>query len=123
MPATILIVDDDFDLRETLKDLLADEGYAVASAANGFEALAWLRSHPKPCFILLDWMMPHCDGAQFRAEQRQDPAIADVPVVIMSADVRLRQTFEAAEVAGYLPKPFQLHQLSKLIARFCSPER
>jgi CheY-like chemotaxis protein len=119
MPTTILIVDDDFDLRETLKDLLSDEGYTVAVAANGFEALAYLRNHAKPCLILLDWMMPHCDGAQFRAEQRQDPAIADIPVVIISADVRLRQTYEANEVAGYLVKPFQLHHLSKLIARFC----
>ena len=61
----ILVVEDDFDVRESITDALEDEGYLVAGACDGFEALAWLRSHAAPSLILLDWMMPHCDGVHF----------------------------------------------------------
>jgi CheY-like chemotaxis protein len=82
---TILVVDDDADLRETLAQILADVGYSVASASNGEEALSYLRSGPPPSLILLDLMMPVMDGWQFRELQRNDAALAGIPVLVISA--------------------------------------
>ena len=67
----ILIVDDDPDIRDSLKEVLEDEGYEVNGVANGREALDYLRKSPRPCVILLDLMMPVMDGWQFRKEQKQ----------------------------------------------------
>jgi CheY-like chemotaxis protein len=68
----ILVVDDDPDIRETITELLQEEGYVVTAAAHGGEALSALRADPTVGLILLDLMMPIMDGWQFRNEQRQD---------------------------------------------------
>src|SRR4051794_28574938 len=81
----ILVVDDDPDLRDTLGQILEDEGYSVAAASNGREALAYLRERPAPSLILLDLMMPVMDGWQFRSEQRLDSVLAKIPVLVISA--------------------------------------
>jgi CheY-like chemotaxis protein len=89
----LLVVDDDPAIRETLADLLQDEGYVVMTAINGKEALTRLRAgSARPCVILLDLMMPVMSGAEFYAEMRSDPALADIPVVVISAEpLRLTQ--------------------------------
>lgn len=81
----VLVVDDDKDLRTTLAHVLADEGYRLLEAANGKEALEKLRSGERPDVILLDLMMPLMNGAQFRRVQLEDPALASIPVVVMTA--------------------------------------
>ncbi|ALK99485.2 MULTISPECIES: response regulator [unclassified Massilia] len=109
MHRTILIVDDDADIRDVLSDFLEDEGYAVATAANGREALAHLQAHPQTSVVLLDLMMPIMNGFQFRTEQKADPAIAAVPVVVMTASGALGSgTIDAREV---LAKPLDLERL------------
>src|SRR2546423_10696788 len=83
----LLVVDDDPGIRESLAELLHDEGYVVLTAINGQDALARLRtSGDRPCVILLDLMMPVMSGSEFYTEMRNDPALADIPVVIISAD-------------------------------------
>lgn len=83
-PTRILLVEDDRSLRDTLADVLADEGYEVAAAANGREALERLEAcHPD--LIVLDLVMPVMDGWAFRAEQRKTPALAAIPTVVLSA--------------------------------------
>src|SRR5713226_6627597 len=82
----LLVVEDDWELRSSLSDLLRRDGYDVADAANGSEALDYLKSSPAPDLILLDLMMPVKDGWQFRIEQKKDPTIASIPVLAMSAD-------------------------------------
>ncbi|MBC7545053.1 MAG: response regulator, partial [Candidatus Sericytochromatia bacterium] len=82
----ILIVEDDIDIRETLAEILADEGYSVASAANGLDAISYLQTEAMPCVILLDLMMPVMSGWEFRAKQQQDPTLAGIPVVVLSGD-------------------------------------
>jgi CheY-like chemotaxis protein len=82
---TILVVDDDVDIRASLCDFLEDEGYTIATAANGRDALDYLRGNPAPSVVLLDLMMPIMDGYEFRTEQKRDPAIAAIPVVVMTA--------------------------------------
>ncbi len=82
---SILIVDDDTDLREVLGELLAEEGYAPRLCSNGRAALDVLRGGARPRLILLDLMMPEMNGWQFREEQLRDVALRDIPVVVMTA--------------------------------------
>jgi CheY-like chemotaxis protein len=86
---SVLIIDDDSNSREALAELLAHEGYVVAAAANGAEGLAYLRSGQPAHVILLDLMMPGVDGWDFRAEQKRDAALAQIPVIVMSAAGKL----------------------------------
>jgi CheY-like chemotaxis protein len=116
--AHVLIVEDNPDLREGLGDLLEAEGYAVAGAANGQEALARLQSEPPPCLILLDLMMPVMNGWEFRAAQRRDPALAEIPVVLISALEGLERLAGNLAAAGYLRKPLDLGTLLEIVARY-----
>ena len=113
---TILVVDDDQDIRDTLTELLVDEGYAVVSAAHGGEALSTLRREPRPDLILLDLMMPVMDGWQFRAEQSRDPAIADIPVVVVSATGKDDKVAKLG-AAQLLKKPIRLEDLLDAVER------
>jgi CheY-like chemotaxis protein len=83
---TVLIVDDEPELRDTLRDVLQDEGYAVAVASNGKEALAALPSLRRPCAIILDIIMPVLSGRDFYQAMRADPRFADIPVLISTSD-------------------------------------
>src|SRR5262249_50604704 len=82
---TILIVDDDRDLLDSLASLLELEGYRVIAADSGARALAALIAEPPPDIILLDLMMPVMDGWEFRAQQRQAAGGSEVPVIVMTA--------------------------------------
>ncbi|MFY1826628.1 ATP-binding protein, partial [Myxococcus fulvus] len=115
----ILVVDDDVDIRATLSDFLEDEGYRVAAAANGREALAYLRAHPSTSVILLDLMMPVLDGFGFRAEQKKDPTVASIPVVVMTA----RGAVEPGllDVQDVIAKPLNLTKLVEALDRAVRP--
>jgi len=116
----VLVVEDDFAVRETLQELLEEEGFLVVQACNGQEALDRLRGVASaPRLILLDLMMPVMDGWQFRAEMRRDPHLSRIPVVVMSADVALDQKVRGLAVAGVLPKPVELDRLLETVRRFC----
>ncbi len=85
-PFTVMVVDDEDDLRDSLVELLAAAKYSVVCAEDGEEALALLRgSHRKPDLIVLDLMMPRMDGWEFREAQRRDDALSGIPVVVMTA--------------------------------------
>jgi len=113
----VLVVDDDFDIRDTLCEVLADNDFSVAVAADGEEALTWLRTNEAPALVLLDWMMPGRDGASFRAEQLGDPRIARIPVVVLSADPRLEKRTRELGVDAYLKKPVELDALLAIVRR------
>ncbi|WP_437550300.1 response regulator [Sorangium sp. So ce367] len=115
----ILVVEDDLDIRSILTQLLMFEGYDVEEAADGAEALALLRRDAPPALILLDLMMPVMDGWQLRAELQRDPSLASIPVVIVSADVRVEQEASRLRVAGLLKKPLQIEPLLELVHRIC----
>jgi CheY-like chemotaxis protein len=118
----ILIVDDDPDIRVMLTDLLEEEGHHVVSVPNGLEALQYLRStNTSPALILLDLMMPIMNGWQFRAEQKQDPALASIPVVIITADNSALQQPDLSDAAGYLLKPLQFHTLLTIANQYTAP--
>ena len=81
---SVLVVDDDAEIRELLRVALEGEDYDVACVGNGREALNHLRSHADTCIILLDLMLPVMDAADFRAAQHQDRSLAWIPVILMS---------------------------------------
>jgi CheY-like chemotaxis protein len=113
----VMVVDDDPDIRDSLADLLLDEGYRVVTAQDGSEALDKLRTL-RPCAILLDWMMPVMNGAQFQAAKHEDASLASIPVVIISAD---RNVAENAKAVGleYLAKPVRIEQVLNALERHC----
>ncbi len=82
----LMVVDDDTEIREVVEAVLVAEGYAVATASDGAEALRQLRSGSRPCLILLDLRMPGMDGREFRERTVADPDLHDIPVVILSGD-------------------------------------
>ena len=116
--AKVLIVDDDFALRDALCAALEAEGFAVAAASNGREALDYLRSGARPSLVLLDLMMPIMNGWEFRTEQRQDPELADIPVVVLSAFARSGDE-ELRGIGQFLRKPFQLADLLAAVRAYC----
>jgi CheY-like chemotaxis protein len=115
----ILVVDDDAAIREALTAVLEDEGYAVRTAANGRDALQLLRAGgPRPALILLDLTMPVMSGGEFREEQRRDPALAQIPVVVLSADRSVQAKAAAVQAQGYLAKPVEIDVLLETVSRY-----
>jgi len=114
---TILVVEDDAATREALAMILGAEGFAVVGAANGQEALGRLRSDVRPDLILLDLMMPVMDGWQFRREQLKDPALAAIPIVVLSADGNVQQKAASLQTPEYLQKPVDADNLLEVIRR------
>jgi len=114
-----MVVEDDSDLRETLVELLEDDGYQARGAVNGQAALEMLRSNAAPGLILLDLRMPVMDGWEFRRRQRGDPAFSGIPVVVMSADGALEKKTEGMAAAAVLSKPVGLDHLLATVHRFC----
>lgn len=114
--AHILVVEDDRDIRESVTEVLEDEGYVVTAAADGREALDRLQSaSPPPALILLDLMMPVMSGYQFREEQLKLPAYAGIPVLIVTADVNARAKVESLKAAGFMQKPVKIQPLLDLV--------
>jgi CheY-like chemotaxis protein len=115
---SILLVDDDPDVRESIGEALEDEGYHVTSASNGKEALRLLKDdHLRPELILLDIMMPEMDGWTFRAEQRKDPELAPIPVLVFTAYGSPKDVAQQLQAAGFLRKPLRLDDLLSAISR------
>jgi len=118
---SILVVDDDADIRSSLTEILGDEGYRVAGVRNGREALAYLQAQTRPSLILLDMMMPEMDGWRFRLEQQKSPELAAIPVVILSAHGNVREAALALGAADYLRKPLRIESLLEIAGRYCRP--
>jgi len=112
----VMIVEDDFETRELIAEVLRDDGYAVQTAANGAEALATLRTvtDERPDIILLDLMMPIMSGWQFLEERATDQDLARIPVLVLSADPS-RQLASSRGVVAVVGKPFDLPRLLKLV--------
>ena len=119
MSATVFIVEDDSDTREMLSSFLELEGYQVESAENGKLALERLGAGSDACVILLDLMMPVMDGWQFRQAQAGNSALADIPVIVVSAAGKDR--LRRIDANAYLSKPVDLDELLGCVTQFCHP--
>jgi CheY-like chemotaxis protein len=115
----LLLVEDDADTRDALSQELRSAGYTVHSAANGQEALGQLRAGPPPDLIVLDLMLPGMNGWEFRAQQRRDPVLAAIPVVVVSAIPDVRHSASGLEAAAYLQKPIVGDELLAAVREHC----
>ena len=115
---SILVIDDDPDVRLSLTSTLEEEGFAVMSAAHGLDALELLRSRGGAVnLVLLDLMMPVMNGFQFRRKQREDPALASIPVLLLSGGNYIAEAAAVIDAAGYVRKPVDLHDLLAVVER------
>jgi CheY-like chemotaxis protein len=121
-PKTILVIEDDSDIREALTEALEAEGYAVVTAGNGQEGIDALRRLDAhlPDLILLDLMMPVKNGFEFHLERMSEPRWKAIPVVVMTADSNSIQRMEKVGGQGLLRKPVDLTEMLGLIARHSS---
>lgn len=111
----ILVVEDDDDIRDSIKELLEEEGYSIETASNGQQALARIKGAGAPQLILLDLMMPVMDGWQFQKELRQVPALARIPVIVISASKFSKERMDAD---AFIPKPLDAGVLLETIESF-----
>ncbi|HEY0712325.1 MAG TPA: response regulator [Polyangia bacterium] len=122
---TILIIDDELGIVEALSALLQDEGFRVLTAVNGRQGLEKL-SELRPDLILVDFMMPVMDGPSMLAalhEPGADPALARIPVILMSAVPEAVVRKVAAGFVAFLRKPFDANNLIELVMRVLQQNR
>ena len=119
----VMVVEDDKDTREVVRLILELEGMDVSEAADGLEALDRLHqlreANPhRPCAVVLDIMMPRCGGAEFRKRQLNDPLIANVPIIVLSA---IADQLRADDLRAFaqVPKPFDPDQLVTVVRQAC----
>lgn len=113
----ILVVDDDEGVREGMRALLESEGYAVATASDGAEAIEKLREG-EVRLVLLDLAMPGVDGWQFLARRESEAGFPRVPVVLLSGLPFIR---DAPGVADFIRKPIDSARLLDCVHRLCGP--
>lgn len=120
---SILVADDNRDVRETIVDALTDEGYIAVGAKDGKDALAKLANMPAPTLILLDLMMPIMSGWEFLDAQKKDAKFASHQVVTISSvnPTKTLETSEPLDIAGSLQKPLSFLTLWDKVQEFCEP--
>jgi CheY-like chemotaxis protein len=116
--AILLVEDDDF-IRQEISEALEDEGYSVATAAHGKEALALLAEGTRPSVVLLDLMMPVMNGWEFLKAFKKDESFAGIPVVILSAFAD-RATIIGGDAISVLRKPINLNALFNVLEEHCA---
>ena len=114
---TVLVIDDDRDLREMIAIALSLHRWAVETAAGGRAALARLRAGLRPSVVLLDMMMPDMDGAEFLQAVRADEQLRSLPIVVLTGDPDAPRRLQGLRVDGYLRKPVELARLVDVVTR------
>jgi CheY-like chemotaxis protein len=110
---TVLIVEDDTETRDTLTTLLEKDGREIVTAGDGQEAFERLSEVPRPCVILLDLMMPRMNGLEFLRRRSADPAIANIPTIVLSGSTL------PAGAKHQLAKPVDAERLLALVDQYC----
>jgi two-component system chemotaxis response regulator CheY len=122
-PARVLVVEDDTDIRETVAELLVEEGYEVQTASSGRDALDRLaESGDLPDVVLLDLMMPVMDGWTFYDHLQEDARLAGLPIVVISADANAHEKSARLNPVACLRKPVSIDDLLGVVARFRKSE-
>lgn len=119
-PPLILVVEDDPDILALLEAALGGEGYRIATAEDGAEALAAAR-RARPDLIVLDLMLPRMNALQFRAEQRRDPALAQIPIVCLSGLSHAATVALELGTDNCLSKPIDFDRLLAVIRNNLPP--
>ena len=111
----VLVVDDEEDIRDSLEEFFLDEGFNVASAADGADALEQLKTgNEPPCVVILDLLMPMVSGNEVYESMRQDPRLSKVPVIVSTSDPS-----RAPSGPPIMRKPINLDQLLHVVRRYC----
>lgn len=112
LPKVVLVIDDAISVRQTLVMTLQKSGYQVFSAQNGVEALEQLQLHPEVEVIISDLEMPRMNGFELLSHIRQNPALANKPVVILTSrsSEKHRQLAQELGATAYLTKPYLEHE-------------
>ncbi len=119
----VLVVDDDDAIREALRDLLDDAGFATVGARHGLEALHVLASlATAPAFILLDLMMPVMDGWAFCDRRGKSSALSEIPIIAISA-AAVSESNRPAGIDAFMPKPIDVGKFVGLAARLAGRRR
>ena len=121
MAASVLVVDDDPNLVRLMSKFLKLEGFSPVPAANGQEALTYLRGGGDASVILLDLRMPVMDGWAFRREQKGDPVIANIPIVILSGIET--DGIQELDAAAAFHKPVSFPEIVGVVRRLCDAPR
>jgi len=116
---SVLVVDDDDDIRDTIQTVLEAEGYSVAGASDGDSAFALL-AEIRPRLILLDLTMPGMDGAAFRERQLRDESLAAIPTIVMTARSKPGAAAGPLLVRACLGKPIDLDELLAFVGHYCN---
>jgi len=116
---SILVVEDDADVRGAVAAILEAHGYQVVQAENGRQALQHLRGSTPFCLILLDLFMPDMNGWEFRAEQMKDPALARIPVLVLTADSVAAKRAVTPGVVAAMTKPVEFDRLLQVVDQHC----
>jgi CheY-like chemotaxis protein len=111
-----MVVEDDESIRAALGEALVEEGYEVVTAEHGARALELLRAGARPGLVLLDLMMPVMDGRAFLEARAGDPALAAIPVVVVTADPRATHEAWTLDAQAILAKPLSLQSLLETVA-------
>jgi CheY-like chemotaxis protein len=121
---SVLLVEDEPDVRQSLREIIEEEGYRVADVADGRQALEYLRAHEPPTVVLLDLMMPVMDGWQVLRAMRADAALARIPVIVISAAAQatLDEVVAQGGASSYIRKPIALDRLLAALKRICGRE-
>jgi two-component system chemotaxis response regulator CheY len=106
---TVLVVEDDADLNQSLDDLLARHGFRVVATHDPVEAWEALQAGPRPAAILVDLRTPRMQGADFVARLRRDPRLSIIPLIAMSGDDDASR--QPPRVERFLRKPFTATEL------------
>jgi len=116
---SILIVEDDPDVRGALAAFLETQGYPVVEAEHGREALRQLEAGNVVCLILLDLFMPEMSGWMFRAEQIKDSRWASIPVLVLTADSAAARRAVTPGIVGAMTKPVEFDRLLDVVRQHC----
>lgn len=116
---TVLLIDDDADIRESLAEVIADHGFEVVTAKNGEEGIR-VALERRPGVIFLDLMMPVMSGWDVRPAMKRIPELADIPVVVLSGVDDVHHQVGYLDVDGYLRKPVDVKIFLEVVKGYCS---
>jgi CheY-like chemotaxis protein len=114
---TVLIVDDDEDIRDSLREAFEEEGYEADTAANGAEALELLTRKAPPGVVILDLVLPVMDGSRVYQAMQADASLANIPVIVSTSNPA-----RAPSGVVVIPKPLKLDRLLDTVAELWSPQ-
>jgi len=115
----VLVIEDNDEIREVLEEMIRAEGATVESASDGAQGWNRVRRPPPPCLILLDRKMPVMDGIDFLKLRKADPAVARIPVIMLTGSVELEGREKELSFQGFVKKPFDPDALSRMVRQYC----